>query len=173
MGVGDTNVAGRMEAVMVIRLMDRVVTNVAAVTKLRRDSGPGRILLYLDELSEEESTRFETRLNALSGECGCVMAKFAAVAAAILYLVFLVEGGVRLLGSFWTVGDVGIVFVGLVAVAGRILGTKQADREFQETTTELAGILRGDVPRESDVFAVVAASRMGKAKGFGLQERRV
>ena len=158
---------------MVIRLMDRVVTNVEAVRKLRRDSGPGRILLFLGELGEEERSRFETRLNGLSGECGCAMAKFAAVAAAILYLVFLVEGGARLLGSFWTVGDVGIVFVGLVAVAGRIIGIKQADREFQETTTELAGILSGDVPKKSDVFAVVAAGRMVKVKGFGLQERRV
>jgi hypothetical protein len=160
-----------MEAVM-IRLLDRVVTNGDALLRLRRDSGPGRILLFLDELSEQERSQMECRLNALRGESGFAMAKMVAVAVAMLYLVFIVEGGSGLFRNYWGAAGMGFVYVVLAAIWGKIFGMRQADREFQETTAELAAILSGTVPGKPEEFAVPAGGRAGKADGFRLREQR-
>jgi len=112
-------------------------------------------------------------LNLLRAECGKAMAQMVAVAAGLLFLVFLVEGGTILFHSVWGGAAVGSLFVTLSAICGKIFGLRDADQEFRETATELAGILSGNVPRKSDEFAVLPVGRAGNADGFRLREQRV
>jgi hypothetical protein len=156
-----------------IRLLDRVITNGEALLRLRRDSGPGQILLFLDELSEAESSQMEARLNELRRESGSSMAKMVAAALAMIYVVFIAEGGSGLFPNYWGVAGVGFVFVLLAAIWGKVLGMRQADREFQETTAELAGLVSGGVLWKSTALAALALGRVENAGGFRLPEQQM
>jgi len=156
-----------------IRLLDRVITNGEALLRLRRDSGPGQILLFLDELSEEQRSQMESRLNELRRESGSATAKMVAAALAMIYFVFIVVGGSGLFRNYWDAAGIGCVYVLLAAIWGKFLGMRQADREFQETTAELAGIVSGNVLWKSDVSAALAVRRVENADRFRLRKQRM
>lgn len=155
-----------------IRILDRVITGGEALMRLQRDGGPGRIVLFLEELGEEASREFERRLNGLRVETGWAMGKMVGVAVGMMYAVFLVEGGEVLFRSFRDAVGLGIVHVVLTALWGKFLGMQKAEREFAETKAELAEMIAGTMAGRSDPYSVLTAEKTGKTKAFRLREQR-
>ena len=119
-----------------------IVSDAKSLFSLTKAHARGRVLIDLPQLTQRETSEWETRINSHRDDCGCSMgAKFCLVSTVLYYLHLFILPRDFLMG-IWPRVILGVPVALIAAGAGKGLGLLFARMRLKRTITQLSCLLR-------------------------------